>query len=116
MQLYVKWDSENEEILFGPQGAKGDGVGWYPYVDAGEIINLRTQARRFVFVEEAELVMGVVEGDAELTWLQIRQANYGGIEEQLDMLWHDINNGTLDKNGAFYTHIKAVKDGAPKGD
>jgi len=116
MQLYVKWDAETEEILFGPQGAKGDGSGWYPYVDVGEVVNLRTQTRRFVFVEEAELVMGVVEGDAAPTWLQARQAGYGGLEEQLDMLWHDINNDTLDTEGVFYTHIKTVKDGTPKGD
>jgi len=116
MQLYVKWDAETEEVLFGPQGAKGDGSGWYPYVDVGEVVNLRTQTRRFVFVEEAELVMGVVEGDPEQTWLQKRRSSYGGLEDQLDMLWHDINDGALDQTGVFYTHIKTVKDNNPKGD
>ena len=36
------------------------------------------------------------------------------IAEQLDKLFHDIDNGTLDKNGEFYTAIKKVKDDNPK--
>lgn len=41
------------------------------------------------------------------------------LEEQLDMLWHDIDNGLLGeqaKTGTWYTHIKAVKDKYPKGE
>ena len=34
--------------------------------------------------------------------------------EQLDMLWHAIDNGTLNKTSDFYTAIKAVKDAHPK--
>tara|TARA_R100000329_G_C7441090_1_gene155104 strand:- start:119 stop:445 length:327 start_codon:yes stop_codon:yes gene_type:complete len=36
------------------------------------------------------------------------------IAEQLDKLFHDIDNGTLDKTGEFYTAIKKVKDDNPK--
>ena len=36
------------------------------------------------------------------------------IEKQLDNLWHDIDNGTVDKTGTFYTSIKAIKDANPK--
>ena len=36
------------------------------------------------------------------------------IEEQLDKLFHDIDNGTLTKSGGFYTAIKAIKDANPK--
>ena len=32
------------------------------------------------------------------------------IGEQLDNLWHDIDEGKLDKTGSFYTSIKTVKD------
>ncbi len=30
--------------------------------------------------------------------------------EQLDKLWHDIDDGKLDKTGSWYLAVKAVKD------
>ena len=36
------------------------------------------------------------------------------IGEQLDNLWHDIDDGILDKTGKFYTSIKVIKDKYPK--
>jgi hypothetical protein len=36
------------------------------------------------------------------------------ISDQLDNLYHDIENGTLDTTGEFFTAIKAVKDKFPK--
>jgi hypothetical protein len=114
MQMYVQWDHENETIIFGPQGVKGEGDNWYPYNDDGEIQNPRTQSRRYIYIEAVEAVIGIVEGSPDQTWLQSRQAGYGGLEDQLDRLWHDINAGSLDKTGAFYTFIKEVKDANPK--
>jgi hypothetical protein len=43
-----------------------------------------------------------------------RASNYPEIGNQLDMLWHAIDNGTLNKTSDFYTAIKAVKDAHPK--
>ena len=43
-----------------------------------------------------------------------RQMAYPALTEQFDKLWHDINNGTLDNTGAFYTALKTVKDNNPK--
>ena len=43
-----------------------------------------------------------------------RMLAYAEIGIQLDKLWHDIDSGTLDKTGSFYTSIKAVKDATPK--
>lgn len=43
-----------------------------------------------------------------------RIVNYASVKEQLDKLFHDIDQGKLDKTGSFYTHIKKVKDDAPK--
>ena len=43
--------------------------------------------------------------------------SYPGIAEQLDLLWHDINDGKLGdtaKTSSFYTTIKNVKDSSPK--
>jgi hypothetical protein len=114
MQMYVQWDHENEDVVFGPQGLKGEGDNWYAYTDSGEIVNPRTQIRRYIYVEELEMVMGVAEGSPDLTWSQARQSEYGGIEDQLDRLWHDIDAGTLDSSGTFYSFIKGVKDSNPK--
>jgi len=112
--MYVQWDQENETILFGPQGIKGEGDNWYPYNEIGEIENPRTQFRRYVYAEEVETVFGIAEGSTDQTWFQSRHSGYGGLEDQLDMLWHDIHSGTLDKTGTFYNFIKAVKDANPK--
>ena len=47
--------------------------------------------------------------------LSKRQAEYLSWQEQLDKLYHDIDDGKLDKTGSWYTHIKAVKDANSKG-
>ena len=44
-----------------------------------------------------------------------RKTEYLSWQEQLDKLYHDINDGKLDKTGSWYTHIKAVKDANSKG-
>ena len=43
-----------------------------------------------------------------------RQPEYPELPEQLDMLFHAIDAGALDKTSAFYTTLKAVKDKYPK--
>lgn len=43
-----------------------------------------------------------------------RQQEYPKISDQLDMLWHAIDSGTLDKTSDFYTTLKQVKDDNPK--
>ena len=43
-----------------------------------------------------------------------RKREYLSWQEQLDKLYHDINDGKLDKTGSWYTHIKAVKDANSK--
>ena len=40
---------------------------------------------------------------------------YPRVEEQLDMLWHAMDDGILTKVDAFYDANKAVKDKYPKG-
>ena len=46
--------------------------------------------------------------------LSKRKREYLTWEEQLDKLYHDIDDGKLDKTGSWYTHIKAVKDANSK--
>lgn len=43
-----------------------------------------------------------------------RKSEYPSLEKQLDLLFKDIDNNTLDKTGDFYTTLKAVKDNNPK--
>lgn len=43
-----------------------------------------------------------------------REQAYPKLKDQLDMLWHAIDNGTLDKTSDFYTTLKEVKDNNPK--
>lgn len=45
---------------------------------------------------------------------QIRAIEYPNLADQLDMLWHAIDTGTLDKTSDFYQSLKAVKDKYPK--
>jgi len=47
--------------------------------------------------------------------LKKRKTEYLTWQEQLDKLYHDIDDGKLDKTGSWYTHIKAVKDANSKG-
>jgi hypothetical protein len=53
---------------------------------------------------------------AEYASLQYqRDRRYPYVGEQLDLLWHAIDGGTLDKTSDFYTVLKKVKDDNPKG-
>ena len=64
---------------------------------------------------EAEVNIELARLQVEYTaqeYQRLRQ--YPSIGDQLDMLWHAIDNGTLNKTSDFYTAIKAVKDAHPK--
>lgn len=50
----------------------------------------------------------------ETAHVEPRMLAYPNLSEQLDKLFHDIDNGTLDKSGAFYTSLKEVKNANPK--
>ena len=50
--------------------------------------------------------------------LNKRKTEYLSYNEQLDKLWHDINDGKFGdtaKTSTWYTHIKSVKDANSKG-
>ena len=51
---------------------------------------------------------------AEIEVQEARKNSYPHLAEQFDKLWHDINNGTLDETGEFFTTLKTVKDDNPK--
>ena len=52
---------------------------------------------------------------AELDIDEQRVMEYGSIGDQLDKLYHDIDNGKLDETGEWFKAIKKVKDDNPKG-
>lgn len=43
-----------------------------------------------------------------------RADQYPGVEEQLDMLWHAMDSGRIEKSEPFYSSIKEVKTRFPK--
>ena len=44
-----------------------------------------------------------------------RSKEYPLLGDQLDMLWHAIDQGNLDKTSNFYLSLKQIKDKYPKG-
>jgi len=86
---------------------------WYGWIDnsAGEVYsNLKLNDDTAVMPSEEEVNQKI----AELQWEQNRRSGYPALAEQFDKLWHDINNGTLDNTGEFFTALKEVKDNNPK--
>lgn len=50
-------------------------------------------------------------------WSNSRRNSFQRLEEQLDMLYHDIDSGLFGeqaKSGSFYSHIKEIKEANPK--
>ena len=71
-----------------------------------------------------ETLASIEELHAEVTRLEAlelsnayqrtRATQYPKLADQLDMLWHAIDSGSLDKDSDFYKSLKAVKDANPK--
>jgi hypothetical protein len=86
---------------------------WYGWINLedGEVYsNLKLNDESAVMPTEEEVNAKI----AELEWKQNRISAYPQLSEQFDKLWHDINNGTLDETGEFFTALKQVKDDNPK--
>ena len=63
----------------------------------------------------AEVWDFVLAADIAATQYQRDRADeYPNVKEQLDMLWHAIDDGTVDKTSEFYTTLKSIKDSLPK--
>jgi len=84
--------------------------GWKKLEDGEVYSNLKLLDDTAVMPTEEEVNAKI----AELQWEQNRKNDYPQLGEQFDKLWHDINNGTLDNTGAFFTALKEVKDDNPK--
>ena len=62
----------------------------------------------------AKLAELIVDYDAK-QYQRDRQPEYPQIGNQLDMLYHAIDAGKVNKTSDFYKALKAVKDKHPKG-
>jgi hypothetical protein len=86
---------------------------WYGWKDlsAGEVYsNVKLLDDTATMPSEEEVNAKI----AELQWEENRKSAYPALAEQFDKLWHDINNGTLDNTGEFFTALQEVKDDNPK--
>lgn len=67
---------------------------------------------------DAEITLKMKELETE--WEKTEEArvnrslSYPLLIEQLDKIFHDIDNDTLDKSGEFYKALKEVKNSFPK--
>lgn len=111
--MFVQWDFETGKVTQGPQGTAGPGDNWYPMVTIGGDENLRHYEAKYELNEDAGIVLEIITGKAVSYGLS-RSSAYDSVREQLDKLWHDIDNDRLDKSGSFYIHRKSVKDTFPK--
>jgi len=113
--MFVAWDFENSKIKYGPQKVKVEnGDIWKKF---RSFVYAPPQEGEYIVVEYDELLDAVVQrkdGSPTTPYKQLRQNAYPEFAAQLDSLWHDIHNGTLDNTGAFYSAIKAIKDTYPK--
>ena len=98
------WDDEKSNIVL-----QDDGSG--PYIKTWNVSGL---------TKPNDTALNNVASDADAAEalykvLKKRKTEYKSWEEQLDQLWHDIDDDKLDKNGSWYKAIKAVKDNNSKG-
>ena len=105
-KLYIEansktWDNEKVSL-------QNDGSGDY----------IKTWTYSFSKPTDSQIASYETAGNTAETLLGVldkRQTEYLSWREQLDKLYHDIDDGKLDKTGSWYTHIKAVKDANSKG-
>lgn len=97
MKFYVK-DSSGEVVRFG---------------DCLEE-TFEFQAEDGETVYEGDPVLKPLPELYDTSYSGSRRREYPPIGDQLDMIWHSMNNGSIEKSEPFYSSIKQVKDLYPK--
>ena len=90
-----------------------DKPAWYGWKDSkdGEVYsNLKLLDDTATMPSEEDVNSKIAELDIDAQ----RVMEYGSIGDQLDKLYHDIDNGKLDETGEWFKSIKKVKDDNPK--
>ena len=81
-------------------------------------VNVQTGEQRIVELTADEIAAAqasAAASDAAIPYTQKRASAYPSIGEQLDLLWHTIDQGqSLDTTSTWYQAIKAVKAQYPK--
>ena len=110
IKLYLKDNSKtwNEEFLAGNVIIQNDGSDDYIKVWNVSGVSKPTDSQ----IASYETAGNTAESNAAID--SKRRAGYLTWQEQLDKLYHDIDDGKLDKTGSWYKHIKAVKDANSK--
>ena len=91
-----------------------DKPAWYGWKNSkdGEVYsNIKLLDETATMPSEEDVNAKIAEIDIDVQ----RKMEYGSIGDQLDKLYHDIDNGKLDKTGEWFKAIKKVKDDNPKG-
>jgi len=112
--MYIKWNEEDSTADGFPSSMIVGEGNWLPFVEGPAVSNARTQTTEYVYDVQGGYVTQVIIGDATLAYDQAREGAHAPIADQLDKLWHDIDNGTLSKDGQFYNYVKDIKDQFPK--
>lgn len=78
-----------------------------------DIVSQANREHKDIKVENDTLVL-VEREPPVLGYKVLRAKEYPSIKDQLDMIWHAIDEDKLDKTSDFYLRLKAVKDEFPK--
>ena len=78
-----------------------------------DIVSQANREHKDIKVENDTLVL-VEREPPVLGYKVLRAKEYPSIKEQLDMIWHAIDEDKLDRTSDFYLRLKAVKDEFPK--
>ena len=79
-----------------------------------DIVAQANREHKKIEVVNDELVLVEKEPNV-LGYKALRAREYPPIKDQLDMIWHAIDEDKLDRTSDFYLRLKAVKDEFPKG-
>ena len=108
IKLYIEANSDTWDNTKVSLQNDGDGNGDY----------IKTWTYSFSKPTDSQIASYETAGNTAETLsgvLSKRKTEYLSWNEQLDKLYHDIDDGKLDKTGSWYKHIKAVKDANSKG-
>ena len=78
-----------------------------------DIVAQANREHKIMKIVDGELVL-VEKEPVVLGYKLLRAREYPAIKEQLDMLWHAIDNDCLNKESDFYKELKKVKEKYPK--
>jgi len=97
-------DADGNAIMNTPDVIQAD-------IDSGEVSEIFEDHE--VFIDESNPHSAV----SKEVYGSLRKEEYKFLEEQLDLLWHDVNAGVFGdnaKNSNWYKGIKAIKEKYPK--